>query len=449
MKTVKLYSDPEAAADLNEGTGLGFTVNMTYNSVNDAATEEIDNTYVRNIYMATGNTEDAAKEAITNLLKENAAEDESYSYVECDLNGGTESTTVIYIGSIYTKDPTKAIKGLLLDTTDEDAENSRFKYDEDGRKYEMVGINFNEGTKGNTINLYTTYDETGKILNDIGTEVSNYYSYSFYNDGKWSFVNKVNGSDKTDLNDGARGRYIYLWQRLCDYTAEDATPKFVKEVYIKTGDSFTDAFNELETELKELGSEYNMITFNLNEGTKESKAVVLGWTITENENEAIADLMLHHSSKDVLPETFEKEGLTYTRYNVNLNEGIEDGGFLYLYSARAEDAESLVSDIGVEMYSHFWSKSVKYFVQTEDWKYIKTYAGENKYDLNEDIGGDYVYLWYLPVSVVNENSDEDISDSDNKVSDTDNKDSDNNNSDKDNSDKDNSDKDTDRTAGIR
>ncbi len=441
-ETVKLYPELTTAANVNEGTDLGYTINMTYNAVEDQTATELSSTYIKEIYMSTG-APAAARSSLIETLQNKAGSDKNYGLVDYNLNSGASSDTEVYLGYILTKDPKEAIKGLVMNVTDNDSQNDRFTYDPDGRKYELVGENFNTGTKGKTINLYATYEETGKVLNLLGAEDTSMHIATFSKSfGDWSEICETGTDDKVDVNDGAGAlsHFIYMWQRLSDYTAENVAPKYVKEIYVRAGDSFTAAYNALEEELKKLG-EYDMITFNLNEGTKEGKAVVLGWTLTEKKDEAIADVMLHHSSKDVLPDTFEKDGLTYTKYDVNFNEGIEDGGFLYLYSTRSKDAKSLVSDMGVEMYSHFWSKSVKYFVQTDEWNTIRTYAGDSKYDLNEDVGGDYIYLWYLKASVKEDNTDTNTSDSDNKTSDTDNKNSDKDNSDKDNSDKDNSDKD--------
>ncbi|MCR5636552.1 MAG: hypothetical protein K6F76_05185 [Clostridiales bacterium] len=442
-ETVKLFSNPDTAANLNDGTGLNYTVNMTYNSVEDTTTAELDSTFIRAIYMTKGTAKDAV-DSLKATLAENAQKGETTGLHLTNLNMGTDAAYDVYIGYIFTKDPAKAITGLMFGVTDNDKENSRYAYDEAGRKYELVGENFNSGNSGKTINLYVTYEETGKVLNMLGIENNSDNIFTFSDDGKWSYIYKMGTSSKVDLNDGAGGKYIYMWQRLSDYTAQNVAQKYVKNLYVKTGDSFTAAYNQLEAELKKLGIPYNMITFNLNEGT-DGKAIVLGWTYTENAEEAIADILLHHSSKDVLPDSFVKNELLYTKVDVNLNEGTSEGAYLNLYIARGENSKSLVSDIGLEMYSHFWSKSVKYFVQTDDWMYIKTFAGESRYDLNEDIGGEYAYLWYLPVDRAKKDSDtessSDTTNTDTKASDTDNKnsDTDNKHSDTDNSDKDNTD----------
>ncbi|MBQ6554267.1 MAG: hypothetical protein IJL89_03440, partial [Firmicutes bacterium] len=136
-ETVKLFENLETAANLNEGTDLKFTINMTYDFVEDVTTKNLDNNFVKNIYMTKGSSEQALNE-LEQILVANTPEGSTYSSINMNLNAGTKSDTAIYIGCVFTKNPKEAIKGLMIGVTGTSETNSRFAYDADGRKYELV-----------------------------------------------------------------------------------------------------------------------------------------------------------------------------------------------------------------------------------------------------------------------------------------------------------------------
>ncbi|MDD5923489.1 MAG: dockerin type I repeat-containing protein [Clostridia bacterium] len=418
----------DSAVNLNSGSKKTTkAIYMTYDSVADEYSEELNSTYVAKVFMNSGDSETARDQLEQTLIENDLGH--GYELFSYNLNEKTTGKHV-YLGYVFTKDIKDAITGVMLASVKNGKVNDRYIYNEDNTvKYERIDNNFNEGNKGDTINLYVTYDSaTGKALNklglQVGRETNSSVVYTFLQDESWTEVSEYGDEDDTiDLNDGANGEYIYLWNHYSAYTAETEI-KFVKDIYVKVGADLEEVYRAMDEELSKTGLEYDYSPFDLNKGT-DGSVIIIGWTFTDDVKEAITDVMLHHSSRDdALEDEFVRDDVTFTKLPVNLKEGNEKG-FAYLYTARDENSETALTNLGIEAYNYkLFSKSVKYFAESAEWKSVSTYANEQKYDLNDGNGGYYIYLW-KELSMVNgvedstDTSTDDPSDSDNSDSDTD------------------------------
>ena len=428
----------ESSSPLNLNKGSRKTnkaIYMTFNSILDTVSSEIKSTYIAKIFMSTGDSL-AARDNLEETLIENDMGC-GYEVLNYDLNQGAKGKH-IYIGYVFTKDAAEAVTGVMLASVKNSEQNERFIYNENNTiKYERLGGNLNEGTAGDTINLYVTYDgSTGKALNRLGVQVgrtnSSDVQYSFVNDERWHQVSKYGDEkDTIDLNDGAKGEFIYLWDFYSDYTAEEEH-KFIKDIYVKVGADIEEVYKAMDVELSRTGLEYDYSPFDLNKGT-DGSVIIMGWTFTDNAKEAITNVMLNHSSKDEsLEDELEVNDVKFTKIPVNLKEGNEKG-FVYLYTARDKNAESALTNLGIEAYdSKIFTKNIKYFADSDKWTPVSTYTNELKYDLNDGNRGYYIFLWKEMKSVLNlDDTDSDDTDSNSDDDSDKNTDSDDKNTDSD------------------
>ena len=430
--------ESDSPLNLNKGSRkTNKSIYMTFNSILDTVSSEIKSTYIAKIFMASGDSP-AARDQLEETLIENDMGC-GYEVLNYDLNEGAKGK-YIYLGYVFTKDATEAVNGVMLASVKSSDQNERFIYNEDNTiKYERLGGNLNEGTSGDTINLYVTYDgATGKALNRLGMQVgrtnSSKVQYSFVNDERWHQVSKYGDEkDTIDLNDGADGKFMYLWDFYSDYTAEEDT-KLIKDIYVKVGADIEEVYRAMDQELLRTGLEYDYSPFDLNKGT-DGSVIIIGWTYTDNVKEAITDVMLNHSSRDdAIEDELEVDKVKFTKIPVNLKEGNKKG-FAYLYTARDKNAEYVLTNLGIEAYdSKLFTKNIKYFAESDKWSPVSTYTNELKYDLNEGNRGYYIFLWKEMESVLNikDNTSSDDDTDSNSDDDTDNSsDSDDKNTDSD------------------
>lgn len=396
------YSKPNTPLNLNQGTKSTVKINMIYKRVDDPTVDETQKTYVHELFSVAAGTKEEAVAQLTALLAETGLPS---TYSEVDLNQGTKGDYVL-LGWTLTTDITKALTGVMIGKSSDAKDITDFVY-HNGVRYDKTGVDLNKSAKGEYIYTYVTYDNgTGKVIEDIGFEVGG--NLTFETTKLWSSVNSFDSpNSKADLNDGAFGKYIYMWKKTSNYAPEKGS-KFISDIIIKSGEDKAAVLVELELSLIDCSDEYDIFPFDLNEGT-DGKFVFMGWAYTYDENEAITDIMLHHSPRnDRLPDTFEKYGVTYTRIGVDLSDGNSDN-YIYLYVTYDKTLDQKVYDIGFEMGGYF-SSNEDYFVKSGSWDTVSTYAGEKKYDLNDDAGGMYIYMWYdiLPYeNVVNTDTEAD------------------------------------------
>jgi hypothetical protein len=171
--------------------------------------------YVKDIYLG-DNSHDKKDAAKSDLLTKIQNGDPNLNHVilDYDLNSSAKGDW-IYLGYTLTSDRSKAIKGLMLERSKHN--NLPDRKDYNGVTYTRTGFDLTKGTGGDYfIYLYYTKDDrAGEPLKALGIEF-NANNFTFLgSDGwkGWSAVGTFGGISKLDVNSGAGGKYIYIWQK--------------------------------------------------------------------------------------------------------------------------------------------------------------------------------------------------------------------------------------------
>ncbi|HEX4751677.1 MAG TPA: MAC/perforin domain-containing protein [Solirubrobacterales bacterium] len=159
--------------------------------------------YVKNIYVAADNNSTAAEAQLRNQVGSN---DFVMYAAPWDLNrraGGS----FIYLGYTTTTDPAQAVTDVVIT----DGKNSN-KYSKSGVNYQSTNVDLNRGAGGAYLWLLYTHDpkaaaEPGKVVRALGEQIDSDKTPNIKVGPGWTI-------NSTDLNRGAGGAYIYLWDQL-------------------------------------------------------------------------------------------------------------------------------------------------------------------------------------------------------------------------------------------
>ena len=159
--------------------------------------------YVKDIYVAAANNSTAAEAQ----LRQEAGSSDFVPYTApWDLNRGARGA-YIYIGYTTTTDPSQAVTDVVI--TDGKHAN---QYSKDGVSYHSTNVDLNQGAGGSYLwLLYTDKPqaaaERGKVVRALGVQINGDKTPNINVGPGWTI-------NSTDLNRGARGAYIYLWDQL-------------------------------------------------------------------------------------------------------------------------------------------------------------------------------------------------------------------------------------------
>lgn len=123
-----------------------------------------------------------------------------------DLNKGAGGD-YIYVGYKTTTDKSKALRGIVANYFDK-ANSSNLNFEE--VNYTIIKTDLNKGAKGKYIYLYYTYDaKAGEPITKLQYQENSTFQNG--NADNYSVVRCTRDGKGLDLNKGASGAYIYLW----------------------------------------------------------------------------------------------------------------------------------------------------------------------------------------------------------------------------------------------
>ncbi|MBS1677739.1 MAG: hypothetical protein JST08_10180 [Actinobacteria bacterium] len=159
--------------------------------------------YVRDIYVADNNNSTAAE---AELRRQIGSNDFVMYAAPWDLNRGAGGA-FIYLGYTTTTDPSQAVTDVVI--TDGKGSNH---YSKNGVNYRSTNVDLNRGAGGAYLWLLYTHDpraaaSAGKVVRSLGVQIDGEKTPNIGVGPGWTL-------DSTDLNRGAGGAYIYLWDRL-------------------------------------------------------------------------------------------------------------------------------------------------------------------------------------------------------------------------------------------
>ena len=284
--------------------------------------------------------------------------------------------------------------------------------------YNITGV---ENSPAPRVYLYgTTNAAAGAKITDFTTSTSpfkeNYETVKSYNGGSlWSEIYEsiledknhspmYSGTDtliqwrdfftiQSDEDHGAWNRGIYLHIQREGDTKEEQKPYISELFLVQMEDNIIGAREKLFA----MGAD-GFIEKDLNEGAG-GDTIYLGYKLTHDPSEAITDISAYHKKSH--PETLtDKRGITYSLVsNIDLNDGAGlFSDYIYLYTTKDRSAGNpIVSvDIVYDVTNHgtvaydssgntYWTGSVKTVTQWDS---------TTPSDLNENGGGEYLYLIY-------------------------------------------------------
>lgn len=171
--------------------------------------------YVQAVFF--GNDSGSRSKAISNLktAMQNDYPSNKNVVFENDLNYDADGD-YIYMGYVLTNDKSQALTDLKLDyRKNDDKDQLQSKVVSNGRNYEKYNLDLTKGTGGDYyITLYYTKDTANGAspIREIGLENGD-GNYTFSDMTNWTSVGTFNGVSKLDINKGAGGRNIYIWQK--------------------------------------------------------------------------------------------------------------------------------------------------------------------------------------------------------------------------------------------
>lgn len=159
--------------------------------------------YVKDIYVAADNNSTAAE---ARLRKEVGSGSFVMYAAPWDLNRGARGA-FIYLGYTTTTDPAQAVTDVVI-TDGKDANH----YAKAGVNYQSTNVDLNQGAGGAYLWLLYTHDpraaaQRGKVVRALGVQIDGDKTSNINVGPGWTI-------DSTDLNRGAGGAYIYLWDQL-------------------------------------------------------------------------------------------------------------------------------------------------------------------------------------------------------------------------------------------
>jgi hypothetical protein len=191
-------TDPARRKAIEDQFNADLAANATYfKTLQDPVS------YVKNIYVAAANNSTAAD---AQLRQEVGTGDFVMYAAPWDLNRGAHGA-YIYIGYTTTTDPSQAVTDVAIT----DGKHSN-QYSKAGVSYQSTNVDLNQGAGGAYLWLLYTHDpkaaaEQGKVVRALGVQIAGDETSNIDVGPGWT-------KNSTDLNRGARGAYIYLWDQL-------------------------------------------------------------------------------------------------------------------------------------------------------------------------------------------------------------------------------------------
>lgn len=339
-------------ADLNTGAGGDYIyLKLDYNQRAVIIAKAQEMAVISDLMVVAAKDGNVAKRLLEQQGKTSTGEKKAYTIITKDnspvnFNQGAGGLNV-YVGYCTSNSTYDAITGVAIYKGNSFPSGG---FSLNGATYKPVAYmgseqgNLNAGNKGSKLYLCYTRDgntKSGEALTGLSTILGNNRDVADYEDVKCWDGNNLWGP--VDLNEGAKGSYIYLKAVYKGFVADGnipdeytaAAPQYPYQLAVAGSNDVAEA------QLKLLEQGYTLVNADLN-GANKGQRIFMGYKTTTSPKNAIKQIIIRRDGKDseeaktrnIDGSNFVRAtnlGNSVTAYG-NLNSGVSGSNYIYLYS---------------------------------------------------------------------------------------------------------------------